>query len=145
VYRVLADAVVVVHFGFVLYVMFGGFLAWRLPRTLPFHLAAVAWAIGIVTVEMLCPLTSLENWLRERGGEQAYGGGFVDRYIEDVLYPEEHTALARALVAACVVGAYAGRWLRRRRRAAATPAGQRGSDRSSAAAGTGTSPPHPAG
>ena len=115
-YRGLADAVVVVHFGFVLYVMLGGFLVWRWPRTLPAHLAAVVWAIGIVTIELLCPLTSLENWLREQAGEQAYGGGFVDRYIEDVVYPEERTPHARAFVAACVATSYAGLWLRRRHR-----------------------------
>ena len=113
---VLADAVVLVHLGFLVFVTLGGFLAWRAPRVLPWHLAAAAWALGIVTVGWPCPLTGLENWLRELAGQQAYRGGFIDRYVVGVVYPREHERLAQAAVAATVVASYAGLLRGRRRR-----------------------------
>jgi energy-converting hydrogenase Eha subunit F len=39
----------------------------------------------------VCPLTPLENWLRQKGGERGYGSDFVARYILPTLYPEELT------------------------------------------------------
>jgi hypothetical protein len=81
VYRVLADAVVLVHFAF---------LVWL-------HLPALAWAVGIVTIGYECPLTALENRLRRLGGERAYPGGFVNHYIENVLYPQRLTPLLLVL------------------------------------------------
>ena len=103
--NVLADGVVLVHFAFVVYIAVGGFLAWRWPRTMYVHLAAVAWGIGIVALGFLCPLTPLERALR---GEAADTPGFIDRYVEGVLYPEEFTPLLRALMALAIAVAYAG-------------------------------------
>ena len=68
VFRLLADAVVVVHFAFVVFVAVGGLLAWRWPRVLVLHVPAVIWGVGIVTVGYECPLTPLERHLRELGG-----------------------------------------------------------------------------
>lgn len=112
--HVMADAVVLLHFGFVIYVAVGGFFAWRWPRTLYVHLVAVAWAIGIVVVGFSCPLTFVEQALR---GESVSTPGFVDRYIEGILYPEDLTPLLRAAVGFIAVASYAGLlWRRRRRR-----------------------------
>jgi Protein of Unknown function (DUF2784) len=87
-YRVLADLVVVLHFGFVLFVVFGGLLALRWPRAAWFHLPAAAWGAGIEFVRGICPLTPLENHLRRLGGEAGYSGGFVEHYLLPVLYPD---------------------------------------------------------
>ncbi|MGH9231586.1 MAG: DUF2784 domain-containing protein [Acidimicrobiales bacterium] len=117
VYRIAADGVVVVHFGFIVFVAVGGVVAWRWPRLLWLHVAAVAWGIGIVVVGFVCPLTPLERYLRRQGDEQGYEGGFVDRYIEDVIYPGEYTWVARTLIAAAVIVGWTGvtvRWARRR-------------------------------
>jgi hypothetical protein len=103
VYRAIADVVVLVHFGFVLFVAVGGVLAWRWPRLLWPHLAAVAWGAGIVTIGWDCPLTPLEKHFRRLGNERGYEGGFVDRYIEGVLYPERYTSLLRALAALLII------------------------------------------
>jgi hypothetical protein len=115
VYRILADAVVVVHFGFILFVAAGGLAAWRRPGILWLHAPAVAWGIGIVTIGFDCPLTPLERGLRRLGDQGGYEGGFVDRYIEDVIYPEEHTPLLRAIAAALIVAGWTGALLRLRR------------------------------
>jgi hypothetical protein len=87
-YPALADAVVVVHLGFVLFVLSGGFLALRWRRLMLLHLPSAAWGALVEIVGWECPLTPLENWLRLRGGEVAYRGGFVDHYLLPVLYPE---------------------------------------------------------
>ena len=115
-YRLLADVVVVTHFGFILFVGVGGLLVWRRPRLVWLHAPAVMWAVAIVAVGVPCPLTVLENQLRRMGGEPVYRGGFVDHYIEDVIYPHRFTPLLQAVAAVVVVAGYAG-WFDRRRRA----------------------------
>jgi hypothetical protein len=115
VYRLLADGVVIVHFGFILFVALGGLLAWRWPHLLWPHVAAVAWGAGIVAIGWTCPLTPLEKHFRRLSGEQGYAGGFVDRYIEGVIYPERYTAALRVLVALLIGVGWLGLYLRQRR------------------------------
>lgn len=90
-YRFLADAVVVLHFGFVLFVVLGGLFALRWPRAVWLHLPAVVWGAGIEFLGGICPLTPFEIRLRELGGEAGYAGGFVEHYVLPVLYPEALT------------------------------------------------------
>ena len=61
-------------------------LRWR--RVAWLHLPAAAWGAWIEFAGWLCPLTPLENWLRERGGRPAYTSSFVERYIIPTLYPD---------------------------------------------------------
>lgn len=86
-YRVLADLVVVLHVGFVLFVVLGGLLALRWPRAAWIHLPAAVWGAGIEFVQGICPLTPLENHLRQLGGQAGYSGDFVEHYVLPVLYP----------------------------------------------------------
>jgi hypothetical protein len=87
-YRALADTVVLVHLAFVLWVVLGGLAALRWPRLAWAHLPAAAWGAAIEFGGWICPLTYLENHLRLLGGGEAYRGGFVDRYILHILYPQ---------------------------------------------------------
>lgn len=86
-FRLLADAIVVVHLGFVLFVVLGGLLVLRWPRMAWVHLPAAAWGAWIEFAGWICPLTPLENWLRQQGGGPVYATGFVERYVVPVLYP----------------------------------------------------------
>jgi hypothetical protein len=88
IYRLLADATVLVHLTFVLFVVFGGFLALRWVRVAWVHVPAAIWGALIEFADWPCPLTPLENWLRARGGEAGYEVGFVERYITAAIYPE---------------------------------------------------------
>jgi hypothetical protein len=117
VYGALGDAVVVLHFAFVIFLGVGGLLAVRWRWVVWTHVPAVAWGVGIVTVGYPCPLTTLEKALRERAGGVAYDGGFIDRYVEGVVYPGAYTPHLRLLAVVLVVGAYAY-MLRARRRPA---------------------------
>ena len=117
-YRVLADALVVFHVGFVLFVMLGGLLVLRWPRAAWIHLPAAVWGAWVEFSSTICPLTPLENHLRRLGGEAGYSGGFIEHYLLPVLYP---AGLVRGVqialgifVVLLNVAVYARAWRRRR-------------------------------
>jgi hypothetical protein len=102
-YGALADAVVAVHFLFVLFVLFGGLLVlrWRWVRWL--HLPAAAWGALIELAGWTCPLTPLEKWLRRQGSGAGYEGGFIEHYILPVLYPRALTRNTQLVLGLVVV------------------------------------------
>ena len=87
IYRWLADMVVVLHAGFVLFVVLGGFLMRRWPKLIYVHVPAAVWGVLIEFAGWICPLTPLENYFRMRGGQAGYEGGFIDHYLIPILYP----------------------------------------------------------
>lgn len=103
----------VVHFAYLAYVVAGGFLAWRWPRTFWLHLAATLWGLAAVGVGLICPLTYVEDLSRERAGQPGLPAiGFIDHYIEGVVYPERYAGLVQGLMAAAVATAWLGVLLR---------------------------------
>lgn len=80
----LADFVVLIHFGFILFVVAGGFLVIKWPKISWIHLPAALWGALIEFFGWICPLTPLENSLRQTGSDQ----GFVETYILSLIYPE---------------------------------------------------------
>jgi hypothetical protein len=118
-YRFLADVFVLLHLGFVAFVVAGGFLVIRRPRLAWVHLPAAAWGFLIELFGWICPLTYLEVDLRRMGGEAGYSGGFVEHYLLPILYPTGLTRGLQLFLGALVIvvncGAY-GWWLWTRRR-----------------------------
>ncbi len=100
----LADLVVVLHFLFVLFVIFGGLLVLRWPKVAYLHLPVAAYGALIELVGWVCPLTPLEKRLRESAGLEAYEGGFVEHYILPVLYPSGLTRGVQLVLGALVIG-----------------------------------------
>jgi hypothetical protein len=94
IYRLLADLTVVLHLGFVLFVVGGGLLVLRWPRLAWLHVPAAVWGAFIEFAGWICPLTPLENWLRAEGGGPVYAESFVEHYVIPLLYP---AALTREL------------------------------------------------
>jgi hypothetical protein len=87
-YAILVALVVALHFAFIGYVVLGGFLALRWPRTMWLHIPAVLWGIAIGTKRVDCPLTWVERWARARAGMAPLPpDGFIARYITGVIYP----------------------------------------------------------
>lgn len=131
-FRLLASIVLGTHFLYLAYLVFGGFLAWRWPRTTWLHAAAAAWGFALVALTLQCPLTWAEDWARRRGGQPALTTGFVDRYIEGVVYPGRYTGVARAVAAAVLLTSWIGlvviahRRARERQAAQATAIGPAG-------------------
>lgn len=105
---ILADAVLLLHLAFVLFVLFGGLLALKWPNAIWLHLPAAAWGVFVEFSGWVCPLTPLENWLREQGGAGGYSGDFIGHYLLALLYPESlnrNTQLLFGTVALLVNGA----------------------------------------
>jgi hypothetical protein len=117
-YRLLADAVLIVHLAFIVFVALGGLLVLHWPRLAWLHLPAIAWGAWIEFSGWICPLTPLEIGLRARGGEATYAGGFIEHYITRLIYPDgldrRHQIVLGALVLVLNAGIYA--WLLWRRR-----------------------------
>ena len=95
-YQLLADAVLVLHFAVVLFVI-GGLLVilvgnrrgWHWVNRPGFrwpHLIAIAVVAAQAWFGQLCPLTVLESALRERAGESAYQASFIEHWVQQVLY-----------------------------------------------------------
>lgn len=87
-YSALADAVLVLHFAFILFVALGGLLVLRWRRVAWIHIPCAIWGVAIEFGGWICPLTPLENWLRQLAGEATYQGDFIARYLTPVIYPE---------------------------------------------------------
>ncbi len=90
----LADGVLIVHLAFILWVVLGGLLVLRWPRLAWLHLPAVAWGIYVELSGWICPLTPLENSLREAAGQSTYSGGCIEHYLTALIYPD---GLSRAI------------------------------------------------
>jgi|SRR5688572_27562517 len=124
-YRLSADAVVVVHALFIVFTVLGGLLVLRWPKLMLLHLPAAAWGVIVqVKVGGRCPLTPLEWYFRERGGEAGYGESFIDHYVTSLIYVSDppawlHPALGVFVLAInlTVYTIIISRWIRRRRRA----------------------------
>ncbi len=87
IFRLLADAVVLLHVAYILFVVFGAVLVRYRPILLWPHLAAALWGVYVAAMARVCPLTPLEIALRARAGETGYHGGFVEHYVLPALYP----------------------------------------------------------
>jgi uncharacterized protein DUF2784 len=115
-YRLLADGVAGVHYAYLVYLLVGGFVAWRWPRTIVLHAIAAVWAVLIIATPVPCPLTAAQDALRERGGQPPLRDSFIDTYIRGTFYPAAHEAETRVVVAGVVAASWIGFALRMRRR-----------------------------
>ena len=115
-FRALADLVLVFHFAFVLFVVLGGFLAFRWPRVAWIHLPLAFYGVLVEFIGFVCPLTPLEVSFRQLGGEAGYKGGFIEHYITAAIYPSGLTRevqfILGASVAALNITVYAVLWTR---------------------------------
>lgn len=99
----LADAVLVLHLLFIVFVVFGALLLWRWPRIVWLHLPAALWGALVEAAGWICPLTPLENRLRESAGSPGYAGGFIEHYLLPLIYPAALTRDIQLMLGAAVV------------------------------------------
>jgi hypothetical protein len=88
IYHALANLVIVVHLAFVIFAALGGFLALKWRSLAWIQVPAFLWGALVELAGWVCPLTPLENWLREKGGGLVYHTGFIEHYILPLLYPD---------------------------------------------------------
>jgi Protein of Unknown function (DUF2784) len=127
-FRLLADATVALHLAFVLFVVAGGLLVIGWPRLAWAHIPAVVWGAWVEFSGWVCPLTPMENWLRQQSGQAVSTASFVDRYVLPVLYPPALSRETQWLLGAFVLGVNAGMYLAvlRRRVSGPRPANRSG-------------------
>jgi hypothetical protein len=87
----MTKVIVVIHVAFVVFVVLGGLLVLRWPRLAWLHVPAAVWGVMIEYGNWICPLTPVENYLRERAGQAAYPGDFIEHYVLPLLYPARLT------------------------------------------------------
>jgi hypothetical protein len=85
-YRVLADAVALLHLAFVLFIPLGGLAVVRWPRLAWLHLGCALWGALIVWTPVGLPAHAAGEGLRVRGGETAYAGGFIRHYLAEPIF-----------------------------------------------------------
>jgi Protein of Unknown function (DUF2784) len=114
----LASFVLVLHALFILWVVFGAFLAWSRPVLRWLHIASLVWGILTDVLYWPCPLTFAENALEQRAGFQAYQGSFLLHYLDKLIYPDISPGvltIAALIVCALNLGFYAWRlWVGQR-------------------------------
>jgi hypothetical protein len=94
-WSILADALLVLHGLFIAWATLGALAVWRWPRLLWTHLPALAWGVWIEASGGICPLTPLENLLRQRAGQGGYEGSFVEHHLGALIYPQGLTPAAQ--------------------------------------------------
>jgi hypothetical protein len=113
-----ADGILLLHLAFVVFVVVGGLLVLRWPKLAWLHIPAAVWGVAVEVYGWYCPLTPLENALRERAGGAAYQGDFIARYLLPILYPEGLTRRAQVVLGLSTLllnlAVYIIAWRRRR-------------------------------
>ena len=85
--RILADTVVLVHFLWILFLIFGAFAGRRYKTMKYFHIGGLAFALMLQVFDWYCPLTHLEVWLRAHHDPgEVYAGSYIVHYLEKIIY-----------------------------------------------------------
>lgn len=112
-YGVLATITAGLHFLGLLYILLGGFLAWRWPPAIFPHLPFAMWGLLVVAdVNPTHPLTWLEDRFREAQGLGPLVGGFNEHYIYGTLIPRPLLPVAAVVAVSVVLVSYASAYLR---------------------------------
>ena len=95
-YTALADAVLLLHFAIVLFVVgglvlivVGNLCHWSWVNTCAFryaHLLAIGFVVVQAWLGATCPLTTLESWLRLQSGQLPYETGFIQHWVQMILF-----------------------------------------------------------
>lgn len=102
-YKLLAEAVIILHFAFIMFAILGGLLIlWR-NWVIYIHLPAVVWGAVVEIKGWVCPLTPLENQLMRLSGDSGYANGFIDHYLLPIIYPAGITHQIQVILGILVI------------------------------------------
>ena len=86
-YELAANLTLIVHFAFILFVIFGALLFFITKKIIFIHIPAFVWGSYIELTNSICPLTYLENWFLNKANLTEYSEGFIQNYIVQIVYP----------------------------------------------------------
>ena len=90
-YELAADLTLIVHFAFIIFVVFGALLFFVSTKIIYVHVPALIWGIYIELTHSVCPLTYLENWFLQKANLTTYSQGFIQNYLVPIVYPKNLT------------------------------------------------------
>ena len=90
-YEFAADLTLIVHFAFIIFVVFGALLFFVSTKIIYVHVPALIWGIYIELTHSVCPLTYLENWFLQKANLTTYSEGFIQNYLVPIVYPKHLT------------------------------------------------------
>jgi len=99
----LADAVLLLHFLFILFAIFGGFFILYNQKVAWLHVPVVLWSSIVNLAGLTCPLTPIENYFRSAAGQAGYQGGFIEHYIGQLVYPAGMPRKLELVAAASII------------------------------------------
>ena len=86
-YELAANLTLIVHFAFILFVVFGALLFFVATKIIFIHFPALIWGSYIELTNSICPLTYLENWFLHKANLTSYSEGFIQNYLVPIVYP----------------------------------------------------------
>ena len=90
-YELAANLTLIVHFAFILFVVFGALLFFVATKIIFIHFPALIWGSYIELTNSICPLTYLENWFLHKANLTTYSEGFIQNYLVPIVYPASLT------------------------------------------------------
>ena len=102
-YRLAADAVLLLHLAFIVFALLGAAFAARRRWLVVVHLPAAAWGFFVELTGRICPLTYAENFLRIKAGQSGYTESFIEHYLLAVIYPAGLTREVQFVLAGVVI------------------------------------------
>ncbi len=88
-YELAADLTLIVHFAFIIFVVFGGILFLISTKIIYVHVPTLLWGIYIELTHSICP--HLENWFLQKANLKTYSEGFIQNYLVPIVYPKNLT------------------------------------------------------
>ena len=86
-YEIAANLTLIVHFVFILFVVFGALLFFVATKIVFIHIPAFIWGAYVELTHSICPLTYLENWFLHKANLTTYSEGFIQNYLVFIVYP----------------------------------------------------------
>ena len=90
-YELAADLTLIIHFAFILFIIFGALLFFITTKIIFIHIPAFIWGSYIELTNSICPLTYLENWFLHKANLTTYSEGFIQNYLVPIVYPASLT------------------------------------------------------
>ena len=86
-YELAAGIILIIHFLFILFVLFGALFFFVAKKMVFIHIPAIIWGSYIELTHSICPLTYLENWFLHKANLTTYSEGFIQNYLVPIVYP----------------------------------------------------------